>query len=87
MVRWDHEKQEYVQSYANVEAYIENEKDCLRSYKEELEEAEQELQDLKDTFDSYMNGKEYSWENEVEECQKWYKDNIANFWNLRKKRH
>lgn len=79
MVRWDHEKQEYVQSYANVEAYIENEKDCLRSYKEELEEAEQELQDLKDTFDSYMNGKEYSWENEVEECQKWYKDNIANF--------
>ena len=75
----NHEKQEYVQSYANVEAYIENEKDCLRSYKEELEEAEQELQDLKDTFDSYMNGKEYSWENEVEECQKWYKDNIANF--------
>lgn len=79
LVRWDHEKQEYVQSYANVEAYIENEKDCLRSYKEELEEAEQELQDLKDTFDSYMNGKEYSWENEVKECQKWYKDNIANF--------
>ena len=45
LVRWDHKKQEYVQSYANVEAYIENEKDCLRSYKEELEEAEQELQD------------------------------------------
>ena len=29
-----------------------------------------------------MNGKEYSWENEVEECQKWYKDNIAKLFGI-----
>lgn len=78
LVHWDFEKQEYVQSYANVDEYIEHEKECMRSYKEELEEAEQELQELKDTFDSYMDGKEYSWEKQLEECQKWYQDNIVN---------
>lgn len=78
LVHWDHEKQEYVQSYANVDEYIENEKECLRSYKEELEEAEQELQELRDSFDSYMDGKEYLWEKQLEDCQKWYQDNIVN---------
>ena len=78
LVHWNSEKQEYVQSYATVDEYIENEKECLRSYKEELEEAEQELQELKDAFDSYMDGKEYSWEKQLEECQKWYQDNIVN---------
>ena len=81
LVRWNSEKQEYVQSYNTVEEYIEMEKDCLQSYKIELELAEQELQEFKDEFDSYMKGREYSWDCEVENCQKWYTENIANFLN------
>lgn len=76
IVIWNHEKQEYVE-YSSVEEYIESEKECLYSYQVCLEAAEKELQDLKDLFDEYMDGKEYSWENEIAECQKWYNENIG----------
>lgn len=77
IVIWNSEKQEYVQEYSSVEEYIESEKECLYSYQDTLKAAEKELQDLKDTFDDYMKGKEYSWENQVAECEKWYNENIG----------
>lgn len=76
ITEWDIKKKEYVQAYSNVEEYLEVERECLSSYRDDLKDAEQELENLKEEFNIYMKGKEYSWESQVEECREWYKNNV-----------
>lgn len=73
----DRTSYECVPCYNTVEEYIASEKECLEDYKESLSEALGELKDLQDSFNEYMHGKEYVWEEEVEKALKWYKENIT----------
>ena len=34
-------------------------------------------EDIKSSFNSYMNGESYEWDEEVKKAQAWYKENIA----------
>lgn len=68
---------ESIPCYNTVEEYIASEKECLEDYKESLSEAQSELKDIQDSFNEYMHGKEYAWEEEVEKALKWYKENIT----------
>ena len=73
----DRTSYECVPCYNSVEEYITSEKQDLIDYKETLEEAQQELKDFQNSFDNYMNGKAYVWEEEVQKATKWHKENIA----------
>ena len=73
----DRTSYECVPCYNSVEEYIASEKQDLIDYKETLEEAQQELKDFQSSFDNYMNGKAYVWEEEVQKATAWYKDNIS----------
>lgn len=78
LVGYDHQKKKYVPLYKNVEQYIESEKECLKSYEDDLRCAEEELLEIKQDFNTYMNGQSYNWDEEIEKCRKWYQDNINN---------
>lgn len=73
----DRTSYECVPCYNSVEEYIASEKQDLIDYRETLEEAQQELKDFQSSFDNYMNGKAYVWEEEVQKATAWYKDNIS----------
>ena len=99
LVRWDHKKQEYVQSYANVEAYIENEKDleiCIsyifdvidKYYERILELSYSEkIKDIENIFardfDKYYNGNIFGNENIVSEYKEILFDDYYNIDNER----
>lgn len=66
-----------VPCYNNVEEYIASEKQDLIDYKDALQVAQEELHDLQNSFRTYMNGKKYVWNQEVEKAVAWYKENIS----------
>ncbi len=73
----DRTSYECIPCYNSVEDYIASEQQDLLDYKEALEEAQQELKDLQNSFDTYMNGKLYTWEDEVQKASAWYTSNIS----------
>ncbi|MCI7790200.1 MAG: hypothetical protein MR531_05430 [Lachnospiraceae bacterium] len=73
----DRTSYECVPCYNSLEEYVASEKQDLVDYQESLEEALEELKDYQNSFDTYMNGKEYVWEEEVQKATIWYKENIA----------
>lgn len=68
---------ENIPCYNNVEEYVASEKKELKDYEECLDEAMKELQDFQNSFDTYMNGKSYVWDEEIEKAKIWYEKNIS----------
>lgn len=73
----DRTSYECIPCYNSVEDYIASEQQDLIDYKEALDEAQQELKDLQSSFDTYMNGKSYVWEEEIQRASAWYTSNIS----------
>jgi len=73
----DRTSYECIPCYNSVEEFVASEKQDLVDYQESLEEALEELKEYQNSFDTYMNGKEYVWDEEVEKATAWYKKNIS----------
>ena len=73
----DRTSYECIPCYNSIEEYLASEKQDLVDYQEALEEALEELKDFQNSFDTYMDGKEYVWDEEVEKATAWYKENIS----------
>ena len=74
--KYDFTLQSYVPAYRNLQDYLEKEKQVLKDDQRDLGYAEKSLRDIQDDFKRYMQNKEYSWEEELENYKKWYKENI-----------
>ena len=74
--KYDFTLQSYVPAYRNLQDYLEKEKQVLKDNQRDLGYAEKSLRDIQDDFKRYMQNKEYSWEEELENYKKWYKENI-----------
>lgn len=73
----DRTNYECIPCYNSLEEYIASEKQDLVDYQEALEESLEELKEYQNSFDEYMDGKEYVWEEEIKTATAWYKDNIS----------
>lgn len=73
----DRTSYECIPCYNSLEEYVASEKQDLVDYQEALKEALEELKEYRNSFDEYMDGKEYVWEEEIKKANLWYKENIA----------
>lgn len=73
----DRTSYESIPCYNSVEEYVASEKQDLVNYQEALEESLEELKNYRNSFDTYMDGKEYVWEEEIKQAATWYKENIS----------
>lgn len=66
-----------IPAYKNLQEYLEKEKQVLHDDQRDLRYAEKSLSEIQEDFKHYMQDKEYSWEEELENYKKWYKENVA----------
>jgi hypothetical protein len=64
-------------AYASLEEYLNNLREELVDTKNSLKTSEYMLADIKNDFAEYMGSKEYSWDDEQQKFQAWYKENVS----------
>ena len=68
---------ESIPEYNSVDDYLEDKKECLKGYKEDLSLAQSMLDDIHNDFIEYMGDEPFVWDDEVSKALDWYKVNVS----------